>query len=170
MPLRPILSVVLLAAISCTGSREVVEIRRTRVQDSVHVETREIQEKEIDPMSWYRPLQSPRTIRLARDLEDQIVVESAELPVEKKHGPSLGFRVQLYSTRDYYEAINRREEALQRFQDSIHLDFDAPYYKIRLGDYADRDAAETARLLARTLGYADAWIVRTPIAQSEEKD
>lgn len=150
---------------ACTTTSTVVETRVESVADTSKVVTREIQEEPIDPYTMYQPWKDVPRVKMARDLKDLTVQDwtSGDTSRTAKNGPVIGFRVQLFATKDYYEAVNKRDEASERFDAVVHMDFDPPYYKIRVGDYTRRDEAEEARLGARELGYLDAWIVRTLI-------
>ncbi len=77
-----------------------------------------------------------------------------------------GFRVQLLATKDIETATLAKKEAEFTFAgDSvgIYIEFDSPYYKLRIGDCRTREAAEQLRDLARSKGYPQAWIVRTRV-------
>ncbi len=77
-----------------------------------------------------------------------------------------GFRVQLFATKDYENALVVRKEAEFVFIDyghNVYVEFDAPYYKVRVGDCKTREEAEALRELARKNGYPSAWIVKTKV-------
>ncbi|NOX37288.1 MAG: SPOR domain-containing protein [Calditrichaeota bacterium] len=77
-----------------------------------------------------------------------------------------GFRVQLLATKDIETATLAKKEAEFTFaEDSvgIYIEFDSPYYKLRIGDCKTREEAERLRDIARTKGYPQAWIVRTKV-------
>ena len=74
-----------------------------------------------------------------------------------------GFRVQLFSTTDYYSAIRTRNEALTKFTEEIFLDFEQPYYKIRVGNFTDKQKADELRIIARSIGYPEAWVIQTKV-------
>ena len=72
-----------------------------------------------------------------------------------------GYRVQLFSSRDKQEADsehrraidwwerNRYDENLE--QPPIYVEYEQPYYKVRLGDYRSREAAASdAKKVSRT--------------------
>ncbi len=79
-----------------------------------------------------------------------------------------GYRVQLYSTTDYYAAVRVRNEAMTRFTEEIIMDFEQPYYKIRIGNYIDRQEAEAIRIHARTIGYPEAWLIQTKVTITKQ--
>lgn len=69
------------------------------------------------------------------------------------------YRVQLYSTQLYSDAQNARRVAEEIFDRPVHVDYEVPYFKVRVGTFAERDEAEEYSLRARGAGYEDAWIV-----------
>jgi len=48
------------------------------------------------------------------------------------------------------------------------LEFDSPYYKVRLGDFHIREEAEEIREIVRSRGYPKAWIVKSKIWSNPE--
>ncbi|NLI97226.1 SPOR domain-containing protein [bacterium] len=74
-----------------------------------------------------------------------------------------GYRVQLFasSTNDGAEKI--ASEARFKFTEQVYVEYDPPYYKVRVGDYKNRSDAEILREKAKNLGYLDAWIVQTEV-------
>ena len=75
-----------------------------------------------------------------------------------------GFRIQVFSFQDREAAIQAQKKVQANLKDTgvkVYLDEEAPYYKIRVGDYSSRTEAESAlRLLKTSAGYRDAWIVK----------
>jgi len=47
--------------------------------------------------------------------------------------------------------------------DSVYVDFEAPNYKVRVGDFIDRDSAESLQQDLVQMGYNSAWVLRTRI-------
>jgi hypothetical protein len=47
--------------------------------------------------------------------------------------------------------------------DSVYVDFEAPNYKVRIGDFINRDSAESLQKDLVQMGYYSAWILRTRI-------
>lgn len=71
------------------------------------------------------------------------------------------FRVQLASTKDYEAAKAVEERALQAFDEEIMIQFDSPYYKIRVGSMNNREDAQKLQSFAIQHGYRRAWVIRT---------
>ena len=74
-----------------------------------------------------------------------------------------GYRIQIFEST--VSSIARAEA--KRFQnilgDSVYIDFEAPLYKLRIGNFVERKKAEKAIESIERLGAKDAWIVRTKI-------
>ena len=78
------------------------------------------------------------------------------------------FRVQLGSTIDYERAIMIEERAAETFDDEIVLQFDSPYYKIRVGKMNNREDAQNLQQFAIQNGYRRAWVIRTENTLAKE--
>ncbi len=74
-----------------------------------------------------------------------------------------GYRIQIFEST--VSSIARAEA--KRFQnilgDSVYIDFEAPLYKLRIGNFVERKKAERTIESIERLGAKDAWIVRTKI-------
>jgi len=75
----------------------------------------------------------------------------------------LGYRVQIISTPFEEVAREVRNEALLKFEEPVYMVFDAPYYKVRIGDCVSRFDAEELQQKAIEKGFAQAWVVRTMV-------
>lgn len=95
------------------------------------------------------------------------VAPSVSIPVEGAAVPMrMGFRVQLIAAADRTEAETFAREARARLGISVHVDFEAPYYKVRAGDFLDRADALAMRDRARANGYEGAWVTATRVKDS----
>jgi cell division septation protein DedD len=75
-----------------------------------------------------------------------------------------GYRVQVFAARDRdvaADAVRRLRE--QQVSDPIYMEWVDPWYKVRVGDFADRESAERLRRRLVELGFPEAWIVRTTL-------
>jgi hypothetical protein len=81
----------------------------------------------------------------------------------------MGYRIQLYSTTHVDEAQRQLQNYLMRLDslslESARLDltFDAPYYKIRLGDFLAKPPADSLRSILNDQGITEAWVVRDQV-------
>jgi hypothetical protein len=81
---------------------------------------------------------------------------------------SFVFRVQLGSTSDYDEAIALEARAAHTFSEEVMIQFDSPYYKIRVGKMNNREDAQNLQQFAIQNGYRRAWVIRTENAAEIE--
>ncbi len=71
-----------------------------------------------------------------------------------------GFRIQLFLTQEIDAANHVRDSIGTQFPDEwVYTVYDAPYYKVRLGNFANRQTAN--QMVKKTIdaGYKDAWVV-----------
>jgi len=90
------------------------------------------------------------------------VIQSGIQPAEEdvnNENFSKGFRVQLLATADEKMARSEKKKAVFKFDDNVYLIFEAPMYKIRVGDCITRKQAEILKKSAVRNGFKDAWIV-----------
>ncbi len=69
------------------------------------------------------------------------------------------YRVQLLTTKLYGEARQAERVAREIFDQPVYVDYEVPYYKLRVGSYADRESAEQYQQRAKSAGYSHAWVV-----------
>ncbi len=74
-----------------------------------------------------------------------------------------GFRVQVLATSSQENADRLRDELAIEYGKDIYIVFDAPNYKVRIGNFIDRRLAEKLRLELINKGYPSSWIIRTRI-------
>ena len=77
-----------------------------------------------------------------------------------------GFRIQIFSSSGVDEATFIKDIAIQKFAgDSVYVVYDAPVYKVRVGDFLNRYEANQRLPEFTEKGYRDAWIVPDRIIQ-----
>ena len=76
---------------------------------------------------------------------------------------SEGYRVQVLDTRYFERADSLAVIMKNTVSDSVYVDFEAPNYKVRIGDFIDRDSAESLQQDLVQMGYNSAWILRSRI-------
>ena len=74
-----------------------------------------------------------------------------------------GFRVQVLATSSQENADRLRYELAIEYGKDIYIVFEAPNYKVRIGNFIDRRLAEKLRLELINKGYPSSWIIRTRI-------
>jgi len=81
----------------------------------------------------------------------------------------MGWKVQVFSTSDFYEADTVYKQAKDSFEDEeVEKIFNSPYYKIRVGNCSTREEAENLLSKALELKYREAWIIRTRVKVKEK--
>jgi len=129
------------------------------------------QDESFDPLQLHEPslpfLDGSMIYEIITDIKEPGEKEaqnSDTLRVVKK----MGYKVQLFSTTDFFKADTIYLKAVNDFIDQdVVKDFNSPYYKIRLGNCITREEAEALLNRALALRYRDAWIIRTPIKTEE---
>ncbi len=79
-----------------------------------------------------------------------------------------GFRVQVITTNHGVVADSIKKELENKFTDSVYTIFDAPNYKVRVGNFIDRNQAQQLLFQVQSLGYNQAWIIRTRVIPPQE--
>ncbi len=80
---------------------------------------------------------------------------------------SQALRIQLHSTELFGEAKRERLIAEEIFDQPVFLDYEVPYYKVRVGSFSERKGAEIYLQKAKTTGYQNAWIVAVRVNVKE---
>ena len=61
------------------------------------------------------------------------------------------------------ELVSAQLETLMQDPGSLNLVFDAPYYKVRYGNYLSKTEADVKRAEFQKIGFPDAWVVRDKV-------
>ena len=85
------------------------------------------------------------------------------LSLDSVQSVSEGYRVQVLATRYFERADSLAVIMKYTVSDSVYVDFEAPNYKVRIGDFIDRDSAESLQQELMQMGYNSAWILRARI-------
>ena len=75
----------------------------------------------------------------------------------------LGFRVQIFASMTEENASRVATDAREVLNDRVYVEYVAPYYKVRVGDYLTREEVEPLKNKALELGYRGAFIVETMV-------
>lgn len=76
---------------------------------------------------------------------------------------TLVFRVQILTSQGFAEARKAAQVAEEIFDQPVHVDYEIPNFKVRVGNFADRGSAEEYRRVAQQLGYSNCWVVPVTI-------
>jgi hypothetical protein len=69
------------------------------------------------------------------------------------------YRVQLFTSKLYGEARQVLRVAQEIFDRPVFLDYEVPYFKVRVGSFSDREDAEDYQQRVKAAGYPEAWVV-----------
>ena len=126
----------------------------------------------VNPRTGQRTAEAAVDLRLREprrlDVEAGRVRRAADAYHPEADGLAWGYRVQVAAETDYAEAVSvagRLKEPLGgRFP--VYVEFVEPWYKVRVGDFHEEDAARALLAELRGAGWPDAWTVRTTIADA----
>jgi hypothetical protein len=157
IPLNNFLLIVLILSAflwGCGGEKETASAEIPRgmtLQEFLAQSEKNFHPSEYDP----DPATIVREARMRRDS-----VEAALITATAVAETIPGFRVQVLFTQEIEQANSTRDQLSPQTGDQwVYVVFDSPYYKVRVGNFADRsDAGVMLRNLVG-LGYKDAWIV-----------
>ncbi len=75
----------------------------------------------------------------------------------------IGYRIQIVQTTDPDKAKEVKRDAILRFEHEVYRVFDAPHYKVRIGNFVNWNDAEKVQELAIKKGFRESWVIRTKI-------
>jgi len=72
----------------------------------------------------------------------------------------MGFRVQVFQSTSIEQANQLKDDLSLLLEDTeIYMEYDSPYYKVRVGDFLTRADANKMMNLLVDRGYKEAWVV-----------
>ena len=148
--------------LACAGTKEPVKKTIDSVPTSKYDES-------FDPLSLNDDdivINSEKSTTVTQNKAE----DSATIEVEKKKREVNGFRVQILATSNIETASLTEQEATDRFdklEQNTYLLFEAPLYKVRIGDCLKRKEAGELREMALSLGYTGAFIVKTKVISEQ---
>jgi hypothetical protein len=79
-------------------------------------------------------------------------------------GTTDGFRVQVVATDNIEEANQTRSEIYSKTANKeVYINFEPPFYKVKVGDFTSRQDAEDLKFMFNQLGYKEARIVQETV-------
>jgi len=146
--------------LACAGSKEVI-------QQDVDTEIVLVYDESFDPLSLEDDDIVIGIESKAADSDQETFNNSQDALSIKEIN---GFRIQILATNNIEKASLAEQVAAERFKYEGHktyLLFEAPLYKIRVGDCKTRQEADNVQALAKKYGYAEAFLVKSKIIISE---
>ena len=77
-----------------------------------------------------------------------------------------GYRLQIFESSSVEETNRTLRKFERSLKDSVYMVFEAPLYKLRLGNFVTKKEAEEQKATLNKKGYKNIWIVRSRIEQS----
>ena len=108
----------------------------------------------IDPEPRWPIISSP--LNFKNLINNKIQIDSTQIIIE-------GFRVQILATNKLSKAEMLQKDLLSILNQKVYIVFEAPNYKVRVGNFIDRSKAENFRQNILKKGYPSSWIIRTRI-------
>ena len=79
-----------------------------------------------------------------------------------------GYRLQIFESSSVEETNRTLQKFERSLKDSVYMVFEAPLYKLRLGNFVTKKEAEKQKANLNKKGYKNIWIVRSRIEQSSK--
>ncbi len=153
---RVIFLFVLVTAIvlcSCGGTREAARVEPPKETLQTFLST---YEKTFSPTAYDASVGVIRT----EEQQQHALFEAARLITTAVPETIPGFRIQVLFTSDIDQANELRDTLSVHFPDDwTYVVYDAPNYKVRVGNFIERSDAEMFLRKVVSDGYPDAWIV-----------
>lgn len=130
-------------------------------RDTIDPNTQELPRETFDPNTLVEP--EPKWPLIIDNVLDRPSPVEQLFESDSNQFIREGYRVQVLATRWVEKADSLRGDLLERFGGEVYVIFEAPNYKVRVGNYIDRRKAEAGRDELVRMGYKTAWIIRTRI-------
>jgi hypothetical protein len=117
------------------------------------------------PITFLDTLNKGKEISLTDKDLNPIMPESSDATAAKEPNDADidGFRIQCLASSQI-ERIRSEQKLLEpRVKYPIYLVFNAPYYKLMIGDFIKRADADIILTRLKEMGYNDAWVVRSRV-------
>jgi cell division septation protein DedD len=148
--------VVILLAVACTKKQTVKG--EGSVGETIF---EEVSPEEVDTSSIVFeevPVTPPSGSFIEEPLEEKPVVVSSTPSVTRR-----GYRVQIGAYGSQAEANATADRARSLLTKSVYIQYIAPYYKVRVGNFINKYEATQYKNQLRNTSYRDAWVVESEI-------
>jgi len=167
MKLRIIISAVLIILVSCSGPG------RRSGNESANVPA---QNNGFDPLtlSDYDFKIKEYEFKITREdtstYELSFLQEESDSLTADEGETAPGYRVQIFSSKNISRANEVYSDALESFGSQVYLEYSAPWYKVRVGNFTSRIGADEKQQEVSRMGYPDAWVVQTQVLLSPPQE
>lgn len=121
-------------------------------------------EKSFDPTQYevsVELIKAEDQKRSSEDVKDIVPVTAVPETIP-------GFRVQVLFTQDIDQATTLKDTLSVLIPDLwVYTVYEAPYYKVRIGDFLDRPSANKMVATLVEKGFKDAWVVPDQIVKNQ---
>ncbi len=76
---------------------------------------------------------------------------------------TFGYRVQIFASSQRERGEQIAAEARTKFREPVYVEYDSPFYKVRVGDCITRAEADALKERASALGYEAPWVAETKV-------
>lgn len=166
---------VLFAVVGCLPAKRTGEERPTGVSDSPESAERFQpldlpQDLEVVPEKYPQTGKSIGTSAEFRtpseaDSTSEVLPRPVQEELDALHNQV--YRIQLFTTKLYGSAQQELSIAEEIFDQPVYLDYEVPYFKIRVGNFTDREQAEDYLQRVKAAGYPKAWVVMVTVGVKE---
>jgi hypothetical protein len=160
------LCVLMLMIAGCTSSRPFLQEEEPK-QEALKEKKRPLAEYEatLNPVDYDQEVEVVEKAHVEEKKQrEPLEIPKDSLVVEEE--VVQGFRIQVFSSSGVDEATLMKNVTMEKFaDDSIYVVYDAPVYKVRVGDFLNRYEANQRLPEFTEKGYRDAWIVPDRIVQ-----
>lgn len=95
---------------------------------------------------------------------EELEEEEEPVPVVSEPVTSQGYRVQIGAYQSEVQANNAADRARSSLSKSVYVQYIAPWYKVRVGNFTSKyEATQYKNQLRSTTSYNDAWVVGSEI-------
>ena len=162
-------SLSLVVWISCASPKEVV--KPAEPKSAVSVEEISIDPLQLlgDDITISPPTWEVRSVPIDTAIPEALLNVEIDTTIHEEDLEVMGYRIQLFSTDDFVSATAAHEQAMLEFSETgVYLAYDAPYYRIRIGDFQNRIDAESFLNRVVRMGYSDAYSVPSRVFSNPE--
>ncbi len=129
------------------------------------VDPRTAGEKDFDPLS----LEDSSYLVVKPQLKQRRSEEGEEeRRTRKAEERGIVYRVQVYATTFLDQAEEFAQRVREKIEEEVHIQYESPLYKVRVGDCSTEEEAELLREKIARASFPHPWIVRVPIDRGEE--
>jgi len=162
-----VVSLYLYSCSSSIGSRYSSGNKKVE-KDSVRLSNHDISKEEFDISAYKTKIEIPSTDAQSADDKNVVWLQyentSHENKVKTISETKEGYRVIVLTTDNLEEANQVKADVyFGQNGDEVYIDFEPPFYKVKVGDFNDKNSADALRFKLNQLGYKESKVVKETI-------